>query len=50
MTAALGLVRLGNWRWDEDRRPCRALCWAIGAVVIALPSIGATIAYDRSRP
>jgi hypothetical protein len=49
MTAAIGLVRLGNWRWDEDRRPCGPLCWALGAVVVALPSVGATIAYDRSR-
>jgi hypothetical protein len=49
MTAALGLVRLGNWRYDEDRRPCAVLCWTLGAVVVALPSVGATIAYNSSR-
>ncbi|MCC6930063.1 MAG: hypothetical protein IT359_13855 [Gemmatimonadaceae bacterium] len=47
--AAAGLVRVGNWRYDGDRRECGPLCWTMGALVFALPSIGATIAYDQSR-
>jgi hypothetical protein len=42
-------VRVGNWRYDADRRACGPLCWTLGAVVVALPSIGATVLYDRSR-
>lgn len=49
MLAAAGLVRLGNWRYDADRRECGALCWTMGALVFALPSIGATVVYDQSR-
>lgn len=49
MLAAAGLVRVGNWRYDGDRRDCGPLCWTMGALVFALPSIGATIAYDQSR-
>ncbi|MCC6317981.1 MAG: hypothetical protein IT361_09845 [Gemmatimonadaceae bacterium] len=47
-TAAL-TVRVGNWLWDDDRRSCGLGCWTIGAVTIALPSIGATVAYAASR-
>jgi hypothetical protein len=61
MTAALGgslvglggavlTVKLGNWLYDEDRRPCGVLCWTLGALTVALPSIGATLAYNASRP
>ena len=49
MLAAAGLVRVGNWRYDADRRACGPLCWTLGALVFALPGIGATIAYDQSR-
>lgn len=49
MLAAAGLVRVGNWRYDADRRECGALCWTMGALVFALPSIGATVVYDQSR-
>lgn len=49
MLAAAGLVRVGNWRYDADRRECGALCWTMGALVFALPSIGATVVYDNSR-
>jgi hypothetical protein len=49
MLAAVGVVRVGNWRYDADRRACGPLCWTMGAVVVALPSIGATVLYDRSR-
>ncbi len=49
MLAAAGLVRVGNWRYDGDRRECGPLCWTMGALVFALPSIGATVAYDQSR-
>lgn len=49
MLAAAGVVRVGNWRYDADRRACGPLCWTMGAVVVALPSIGATVLYDRSR-
>jgi len=49
MLAAVGVVRVGNWRYDADRRACGPLCWTLGAVVVALPSIGATVLYDRSR-
>lgn len=49
MLASVGVVRVGNWRYDADRRACGPLCWTLGAVVVALPSIGATVLYDRSR-
>ena len=49
MLASFGVVKLGNWRYDADRRACGVLCWTLGAAVVALPSVGATIAYDRSR-
>lgn len=41
--------RFGNWVWDEDKRPCRLGCWMVGALTVALPSIGATVAYNESR-
>lgn len=47
--AAVLSVKLGNWLWDDDRRACRLTCWTLGAVTIALPSIGATAAYAASR-
>ena len=49
MLAAVGAVRIGNWRYDADRRGCGVLCWTLGALVVALPSVGATLAYDASR-
>lgn len=49
MLAGAGLVRVGNWRYDADRRECGALCWTMGALVFALPSIGATVVYNQSR-
>lgn len=49
MLLAKGVVAIGNWRYDADRRACGVLCWTLGAAVVALPSVGATIAYDRSR-
>ena len=49
MLAAVGVARVGNWRYDADRRECGVLCWGLGALVVALPGIGATIAYDQSR-
>lgn len=49
MLASVGVVRIGNWRYDGDRRACDVLCWTLGAVVVALPSIGATVLYDQSR-
>lgn len=49
MAGAVLTSRLGNWRYDEDRHGCGPLCWTLGAVTIALPSIGATIAYNASR-
>jgi len=49
LLASVGLVKVGNWRYDSDRRSCSAVCWALGAMVVALPGIGATIAYDESR-
>ena len=47
--AAHGVARLGNLRFDDDRNGCGVICWALGAVVVALPGIAATIAYDQSR-
>ena len=49
MLAAFGAVRLGNHFFDSDKRPCNILCWTLGAAVFALPSIGASVAYDHSR-
>ncbi|MEP7382038.1 MAG: hypothetical protein ABI910_10150 [Gemmatimonadota bacterium] len=49
MLASVGVVRLGNWRYDGDRHACDVLCWSLGALVVALPSIGATVLYDQSR-
>jgi hypothetical protein len=50
MLAAVGSVRLGNHFFDSGKRSCSVLCWTLGAAVFALPSLGASIAYDRSRP
>lgn len=47
--AAWLTVKLGNLIWDDGRRSCGIACWTLGAVTIALPSIGATIAYNASR-
>lgn len=49
MLASLGVAKIGNWRYDGDRRACDILCWTLGAVVVALPSVGATVLYDQSR-
>ncbi len=49
MLASLGVVKIGNWRYDGDRRACDVLCWTLGAIVVALPSVGATVLYDQSR-
>lgn len=49
MLASLGVVKIGNWRYDGDRRACDVLCWTLGALVVALPSVGATVLYDQSR-
>jgi len=49
MLGSLGVARFGNWRYDADRRDCGPLCWTLGAIVFALPSVGATILYNRSR-
>lgn len=49
MLASVGVVRLGNWRYDGDRRNCGPLCWTLGAAVVALPGIGATLLYNASR-
>jgi hypothetical protein len=47
--AAALTVRVGNWLWDDDKRRCGFACWTLGAVTVALPSIGATVAYAASR-
>lgn len=49
MLASVGLVRVGNWRYDGDRHACDVLCWTLGAVVAALPGVGATVLYNDSR-
>lgn len=49
LLASAGVVRVGNRLYDADRRACGPLCWALGGVVVALPSVGATILYNRSR-
>jgi hypothetical protein len=46
--AAALTARLGRARYDGDRG-CGILCWGLGALTIALPSIGATFAYEASR-
>lgn len=47
--AAVVSVRVGNWLWDDDTRRCGFGCWTLGAITVALPSIGATVAYAASR-
>lgn len=47
--AAALSARVGNWFWDDDKRHCGFGCWTLGAVTVALPSIGATVAYAASR-
>lgn len=49
LLASVGVVRLGNAIYDGGRRECGIVCWTLGAAVAALPSIGATVLYDRSR-
>ncbi|MGQ0646510.1 MAG: hypothetical protein ACT4P7_03005 [Gemmatimonadaceae bacterium] len=49
MGAAVVSARLGNLLWDADRRRCGVGCWTLGALTVALPSIGATLAYNASR-
>jgi hypothetical protein len=49
MAAATGTVRIGNHFYDSGARKCGVVCWTLGALVVALPSIGATLAYDASR-
>jgi len=49
LLASAGVVRFGNWVYDADRRSCGPVCWALGGVVVALPSVGATVLYNRSR-
>jgi len=49
MGGSLLAVQLGNALYDEGRRSCGVLCWSLGALTVALPSIGATIAYNASR-
>lgn len=54
MAAAAGTVRLGNRTYDSqsdgEKKRCGVLCWSMGALIAAFPSIGATIAYNHSRP
>ena len=47
--AAHGVARLGNFRYDDDRHGCGVMCWTLGALVVALPGVGATFAYNQSR-
>ncbi|MEO6447165.1 MAG: hypothetical protein ABIZ91_10410 [Gemmatimonadaceae bacterium] len=49
LLASVGVARLGNWRYETDERGCGPICWTLGALVVALPGVGATIAYDQSR-
>lgn len=49
MGGALVAAQLGNVLFDDGRRPCNVLCWSLGALTVALPSIGATMAYNASR-
>ncbi|MBK8247580.1 MAG: hypothetical protein IPK85_09320 [Gemmatimonadetes bacterium] len=41
-------ARLGNARYDGGQR-CGVICWGLGAMAIAGPSIGATVGYQLSR-
>ena len=43
------LVRLNDRNGDGPRPPCRVVCSIAAAAVFALPSVGATIAYNASR-
>jgi len=49
MLASVGTARLGNRIYDGGKRDCGIICWTLGAAVVALPSIGASLAYDQSR-
>jgi hypothetical protein len=49
MGGSLLTAQLGNVLFDDGRRSCGVLCWSLGALTVALPSIGATIAYNASR-
>jgi hypothetical protein len=49
MGGSLLTVQLGNKLFDDGRRSCNVICWSLGALTVALPSIGATIAYNASR-
>lgn len=42
-------ARLGNALFDDGRRRCNILCWSLGALTVAMPAIGATVAYNASR-
>lgn len=42
-------AKLGNALFDDGRRRCNVLCWSLGALTVAMPAIGATIAYNASR-
>jgi hypothetical protein len=42
-------ARLGNWRYD-GAASCGPLCWTLGMATVALPSVGATVGYQMSRP
>ena len=43
------LVRLNDRTGDGPRPPCRVVCSLAAAAVFALPSVGATIAYNAGR-
>jgi hypothetical protein len=43
------LVRVNDRTGDGPRRPCRLGCAIAAAAVFALPSVGATVAYNASR-
>jgi hypothetical protein len=42
------VAKLGNARYDQGRR-CGVLCWTLGGLAVALPSVGATLAWNASR-
>lgn len=46
---AVFTARLGNWRYDGGAA-CGPLCWTLGMATMALPSVGATVGYQVSRP
>lgn len=48
--ASLLLVRLNDRTGDGPRPPCRLRCVIAAAAVFTLPAIGATVAYNASRP